>query len=233
MASRSQRHPWLCLLASVGLLLSACGSETVPQSGSEFRIEVAQSDAERTIEALRTRLDLAGWPWFSLEEAGPGELRLRVGALADGQRDALERLVSTPFFLEGYVMGEASTVKVPRPMAPPTFSSADVKHAHLEKVRSGTRVHIALKGPAIRRLEEASRQSLGGALVIYVDGHWLMAPPLHEPLRGGLVRLTLERDTPTQAHFDSMELAIGLRGRLPAPLKITSEAPWAGTDDAS
>ncbi len=234
MALDSSRRSRLCLLASIGLLLlPACGSDPVPESGSEFRLEVAQGEVERTTSALTTRLDLAGWPWFSIQESGPSTLLLRVGTLDAEQRDALQRLVVTPLFLEGFVMSEASTGPIPRPITPPTFTSADVEKAHLEKVRSGTRVHFGLDSAGSRELEEASRQNLGGSLAIFLDGQWLMAPPLTAPLRGGLVRLTLHRETAAEAHFDSMEIVIGLRGQLPSTVKIASEAPWAGTDDAS
>ncbi len=222
------------LLAAFWIGLSACGSGSTPAGGEEVTVEITAPGGEAaqlTAAALRTRLELAGWPWFSVEVSGPTELRVRVGELQGTQRGDLKRLLSVPLHLAGFVTPAVTTRPLVPPDAVPTFTSDDVVHAHLEDVRGSTRVQLELSSVASRRLEEASRQNIGGSLVMFLDGEFLMAPALRAPIRGGLVRLTLDGETGAAAHLASMELVVGLRGQLPVPVRINSEGRWHGADD--
>ncbi len=226
----------LTLLIAAVLVLGGCGEAPPPAAGSELRLEISPADAEiatRTSEVIRQRLDLAGWPWFAIEAAGAAELRLRVEPLDDGRRQMLQRLVSAPLKLEAFVSSEALGVPQPRPAGEPLFASSDVLKAHLETVRAGSRVHFEVGSPAKHRLEQATREAPNGTLMLYLDGAWLAGAPLSEPIRGGLVRVTLPGETPDAAHLTSMELVVALRAQLPAAVQVADESSWTAAGDPS
>ncbi len=225
------RHSLLlrcCWIVGTALVAGAC-RPAAPTSGVELQVmapATAESSSEHAAEAIRTRLELAGWPWFTVEPSGPSGATVRVGDLDAERRAALTRLLTVPLRLEAFVSDRPPTGPTARPEGEPTFTSDEVEHVHLEAPRSGTRVHLRLGGPAARRVEELTRERKGGSLMVFVDGEWLMAAAISEPLRGGLVRLKLPGETAEARHLSSMELVVALRGPLTPGTSIINETAW-------
>lgn len=218
--------PWALLLVLATLLalpLSGC-TAAPPTDGSGAVLAVSEDDAEATADALRARLEMAGWPWFTVENSG-GAIKVRVGPLDATSRPLFERLVGAPLRLEGFVVGPEDADAA----TPPLFTSDDVTEAHLEKVRGASRVHFTLDRPAARRLEEATRQKTGGFLRAEFDGVALVHAPLHEPLRGGLVRISLPDAATGPGEVASQELVIALRAPMPPSARLVRFEPWSET----
>lgn len=194
----------------------------------------ADQAAERSVAILRRRLQEAGVAGALVERDGPrlirvtlpraDDLELYRGLLLRRGRMSLHLVLDSPggrdadaILLPGEREGDQRTIRRQAEMDGSRLADAQ----SIPDRHTGTWVvHLKFDAEGTKRFAEVTREAVGRALAIVVDGRVIVAPVILEPILRGQAVIS--------GSFTAREagqLAILLRsGALPVPLAIVEDA---------
>lgn len=224
------------ILLDVDLDAMAREQLATPSDAAQAQLGATAADqvAERSAAILRRRLQEAGVAGALVERDGPrrirvtlphaGDLELHRGLLLRRGRMTLHLVLDGPAILDvdavllpGEREGLQRTIRRQAEMDGSRLADAQA----IPDRRTGEWVvHLKFDAEGTKRFAEVTREAVGRALAIVVDGRVVVAPVILEPILRGQAVISGSFTARTAG-----QLAILLRsGALPAPLAIIEEA---------
>jgi len=224
------------ILLDVDLDAMAREQPATPADAAQARLSETAADqvAEQSAAILRRRLQEAGVTGALVERDGPrrirvtlphaGDLELHRGLLLRRGRMTLHLVLDSPsvrdadaVLLPGEREGQQRTIRRQAEMDGSRLADAQ---AIPDRRRGEWAVHLKFDAQGTKRFAEVTREAVGRALAIVVDGRVVVAPVILEPILLGEAVISGSLTARTAG-----QLAILLRsGALPAPLAIVEEA---------